>query len=187
MSNEKSPFLNRIANRFPNLNEKQLEFFAQMEQELVQKDIEWESHYNDHDFYINAIKKREKALRRIPKEIWENPDFCLKAVKAWGASFDYIPEKLLTPELCLAAAAEDGESLYYISEKLYTEELCLAAVRQNGLALYYVPPLRMTKKIMQEALRQNSNALQYLNEDWREDGKEFLKKKNEKRENCNEK
>jgi hypothetical protein len=169
-----SPYLTHIAEKLPNLNEKQLQFFARIELERAQKQLEWNSHYNDHDYYVQAIKEREKNLRRIPREMWKNSDFCLKAVKAQGASLEYVTEKLLTPELILAAVTEDGTSLEYVPKTLLTEDIILAAVRQNGLAVYHVPVFSMTKKIMQEALQQNSNAINCLPEDWKEDGVEYL-------------
>jgi hypothetical protein len=42
----------RVANRFPNINEKQLQYFVRMEQELARKELVWDSHYN---FMLYAI------------------------------------------------------------------------------------------------------------------------------------
>ena len=67
-------------------------------------------------------------------EDWNDPKYCLEAVKRDGYSLAYVKEQ--TPEICLEAVKENGYSLKFVKEQ--TPEICLVAVKENGHALTYV-------------------------------------------------
>jgi hypothetical protein len=134
--------------------------------------------YNDSEECLRRImNERNIVLRYLPDWMWEDADFRLQAVKAWGETLDYIPQELVTGELCIAAVTEDGTSLEFVPQKLHSEQLFITAVRQNGAAICFVPLLQMTRAIMREALLQTPNAVYSMHEDWRDDAKEFLKER----------
>src|SRR5574344_1958171 len=68
------------------------------------------------------------------KKDWNNPKYCLEAVKQNGYALEYVKEQ--TPEICLEAVKQNGYALQYVKEQ--TQELCLEAVKEDGLALRWV-------------------------------------------------
>ena len=88
-------------------------------------------------------------------ELWNNPVFCLNAVKQNGLLLRFITNQ--TEEICLAAINKHEFALEFCLEQ--TEKICLAAVNKNGCALQFV---RMQNpKICLIAVRQNLYALKY--------------------------
>ncbi len=90
-----------------------------------------------HDDYYNT--NMVDVIYILPvkyHELWDDAEFCLKAVKY------------------------DGMLLQFVTHQ--TEEICLAAVEQNGLALEFVK--RQTEEICREALISEEGAYLYLNE-----------------------
>ena len=65
---------------------------------------------------------------------WNDPKYCLEAVKRHGLSLNYVINQ--TPEICLEAVKQYGLALEYVKEQ--TSDICLEAVKQHGLALEYV-------------------------------------------------
>ena len=65
---------------------------------------------------------------------WNDPKYCLKAVKIDGLALRCVINQ--THEICLEAVKQDGYSLKFVKEQ--TPESCLEAIKQNGLALRFV-------------------------------------------------
>jgi len=89
---------------------------------------------------------------------WEDPEFCLAAVRQSGKALYYIVKQ--TRELCLEAIKKNAYALKYVKHQ--TEELCLAAVRRDGFALQYVH--NQTPEICLAAVQQYSSALSFVHE-----------------------
>src|SRR5574344_635628 len=90
------------------------------------------------------------------KKDWNNPKYCLEAVKQNGYVLEYVKEQ--TPEICLEAVKQNGHALEYVKEQ--TPEICLEAVKQNGYALEYVK--EQTHEICLEAIKDNGLALRWV-------------------------
>ena len=65
---------------------------------------------------------------------WNDPKYCLEAVKIDGLALAYVKEQ--TPEICLEAVKENGFALEYVKDQ--TPEICLEAVKQYGSAIKWV-------------------------------------------------
>ena len=65
---------------------------------------------------------------------WNDPKYCLEAVKQNGFTLEYVINQ--TPEICLVAVKQYGLALEYVKEQ--TQELCLEALKQDGHALEWV-------------------------------------------------
>ena len=69
------------------------------------------------------------------KKDWNDPKYCLEAVKQYGLALEYVKEQ--TSDICLEAVKQHGLALKYVKEQ--THEICLEAVkRHHGFALEYV-------------------------------------------------
>ena len=90
------------------------------------------------------------------KKDWNNPKYCLQAVKQYGLALEYVKEQ--TPEICLEAVKQNGYALRFVKEQ--TPEICLEAVQRNGLALQYVK--EQTHDICLEAVKEDGLALKYV-------------------------
>ena len=92
-------------------------------------------------------------------EDWNDPEYCLVAVKRDGLALEYVKEQ--THEICLQAVKRTGYALEYVKEQ--TSDICLEAVKQHGLALRFVK--EQTPDICLEAVkRQHGFALKYVKE-----------------------
>ncbi len=67
-------------------------------------------------------------------EEWYDKEYCLKAVKQYGYSLQYVKDQ--TAEICMEAVKQYGDSLQYVKDQ--TPAICLAAVKQNGDSLHFV-------------------------------------------------
>src|SRR5574344_1664027 len=68
------------------------------------------------------------------KKDWNNPKYCLEAVKQNGYALEYVKEQ--TPVICLESVRQNGYALEYVKEQ--THDICLEAIKDNGLALRWV-------------------------------------------------
>ena len=68
------------------------------------------------------------------KKDWNNPKYCLEAVKQNGYALEYVKEQ--TPEICLEAVKQNGLALEDVKEQ--TIDICLQAVKQKGRAIKFV-------------------------------------------------
>ena len=68
------------------------------------------------------------------KKDWNNPKYCLEAVKQNGYALEYVKEQ--TPEICLEAVKQNGLALEDVKEQ--TIDICLQAVKQKGRAFRFV-------------------------------------------------
>ena len=93
----------------------------------------------------------------VDLEEWEDPVFCLEAVKQDGYALKYVKQQ--TDKVCLESVKQNGLALQFVKEQ--TEELCLEAVRQNGHALQFVKA--QTAELCLEAVRRNGCFLKYVN------------------------
>ena len=87
---------------------------------------------------------------------WNDPKYCLEAVKRDGYFLAYVKEQ--TPEICLEAVKENGYSLKFVKEQ--THEICLEAVKQDGYSLKWVK--EQTPEICLEAVKQFGYALRFV-------------------------
>ena len=67
-------------------------------------------------------------------EDWNDPEYCLEAVKETGLALEYVKEQ--THEICLQAVKRDGYALRFVENQ--TPDICLEAVKRHGFALQYV-------------------------------------------------
>jgi hypothetical protein len=119
-------------------------------------------------FCLMEIMRTDRALKRVPRQFWENRAFCLEAVRIDSDSFDWVPESVMSEEFFLEVVMAEGRHLSHVPDKYKNEKIFLAAVRQNGLAIRCVPTMRLTSEIVREAIKQNPRALYMVDEAWRE-------------------
>ena len=89
---------------------------------------------------------------------WNDPEFCLVAVKRDGHALQFVNNQ--TQEICLAAVKQNGFALRFVINQ--TPEICLEAVKRNGCALEYVK--EQTSDICLEAVKRDGYALEYVKE-----------------------
>ena len=87
--------------------------------------------WNDPEYCLEAVKQNGYALQYVKEQ---TPEMCLEAVKEHGNALEYVKEQ--TPEICLAAVKIDGQALRFVKEQ--TSEMCLEAIKEIGFALDYV-------------------------------------------------
>ena len=87
---------------------------------------------------------------------WNDPQYCLVAVKRDGHTLEYVKER--THEICLEAVKRHGLALRFVKNQ--TSEICLQAVKQYGYALEYVK--EQTVDICLEAVKDNGFALRFV-------------------------
>ena len=89
-------------------------------------------------------------------EDWNDPQYCLVAVKRDGLALQWVKEQ--TPEICLEAVKQNVFALNYVINQ--TPEICLAAVKQYGFALQFVK--EQTQEMCLEAVKQNGFAIAFV-------------------------
>ena len=89
-------------------------------------------------------------------EDWNDPKYCLKAVKQDGCALEYVKEQ--TTEICLEAVKRDGHALNYVINQ--TPEICLEAVKEDGYALEHVKD--QTPEICLEAVKQYGSSIKWV-------------------------
>jgi hypothetical protein len=117
--------------------------------------------WNDPDFCLNAVRQCGSALEYVPDSLKTNK-LCKIAIRNGGYSLRYIPHELQTKELCLLAIKTNTGVLDYVREDLKTNELCLAAVKVSGWALNHVPDLLKTNQICLIAVKRHGFALEWV-------------------------
>ena len=111
--------------------------------------------WDNPEFCLKAVKQNGWALQHVKEQ---TPEVCLEAVKQSSRALQFVKEQ--TPELCLIAVKKDGCALGAVKEQTY--ELCLEAVKQNGWALKYVK--KQTPELCLIAVKENSRALEHIKE-----------------------
>ena len=89
-------------------------------------------------------------------EDWNDPKYCLVAVKRDGLALRFVKNQ--TPEMCLIAVKRNGHALRYVINQ--TLEICLAAVKENGHALRSVKD--QTPEICLEAVKEDGLAFKWV-------------------------
>ena len=87
---------------------------------------------------------------------WNDPKYCLEAVKRDGFTLEYVKEQ--THEICLEAVKQTVFALRFVIDQ--TPEICLAAVKQNGYALAFV--INQTSEMCLEAVKQKGRAFKFV-------------------------
>jgi hypothetical protein len=138
-----------------------------------------------HHYKANKIiVSNPRLIVDLPQ--WQDPEFCLNAVKQSGHSLVYIPDNLKTTEMYLTAVRKNGDALKHIKHENQTEELCsiavkqsfwafsdaadnvktyeicLYAVKKDGYSLAFVPAEHKTIEVCLAAFHQNCDAFRYI-------------------------
>ena len=92
------------------------------------------------------------------KKDWNDPKYCLEAVKQYGLALEYVKEQ--TSDICLEAVKQHGLALKYVKEQ--TPDICLEAVKRHGFALEYVK--EQTPEMCLQAVKRHGFALKYVKE-----------------------
>jgi hypothetical protein len=93
-------------------------------------------------------------------DVWNDPAYCMNAIKQSKCALKYIPIAKHTSDLYLLAVKKHWTALKYISPDRITFDMCVIASQQNGLALQYVPEIYKSNELCKIA-----DNLQFLNED----------------------
>ena len=109
-------------------------------------------HFNDKSKTSKVVI--EKIINVKDWEMWENEEFCLKAVKLYTKSLKFVKNQ--TDDIVLAAIKKNPNSLELVKNQ--NETICLQAVKRDGKALQYVKD--QTDEICLEALKNEGNALE---------------------------
>lgn len=97
--------------------------------------------------------------------IWNDNEFCCKAVKEYGWPLKFINIEFQTKELCETAINKyGGKLLEYICDKFHTEELYKLAVQKDGIALQFVKTPFKTQEICLMAVKEYWWAIRYVDE-----------------------
>ncbi len=87
--------------------------------------------WNDPEYCLMAVRKNPLYLEYVKEQTHE---MCLQAVKQFGLALEYVKEQ--TVDICLEAVKQDGHALEWVKNQ--TPEICLETVKQNGFALRWV-------------------------------------------------
>jgi len=108
------------------------------------------------------------SLDYASKEMKNNEEFVLAAVKACGGDLKFASEEMRNKEsVVLAAVQQDGCALEDASEEMQNKEsVVLAAVQQNGRALEYASEEMQNKEsVVLAAVQQDTDAFQHASEE----------------------
>ena len=116
--------------------------------------------WRDKDMTLLALQdlyfETEAYDKDIPDGLWDDPDFCLKAVALDGYCLKFMPESLKTYDVCLNAVQSRFISLQWVPSEIIDEALVLKAIEaSNGYnmsALSYVPQHLFTHKVCETAM-----------------------------------
>ena len=90
------------------------------------------------------------------KKDWNDPKYCLEAVKRDGLALEYVINQ--TPELCFETVKQDGYNIEHVINQ--THEICLESVKRDGLALKFVK--EQTSEMCLEAVKRDGYAIEYV-------------------------
>ena len=117
-----------------------------------------------------SVTNKLKIGRKLSnKEVFDNEDLQLKAVKKYGYYIQYIENP--SEEVQLEAVKQNGYSIRYIENP--SEKLQLEAVKENGWAIEYIK--NPSEELQLEAVKQNGSAIDYI-ENPSEEVKKLAKK-----------
>jgi hypothetical protein len=90
MDDEYEAALEKMEKRFERrgFNEKQKELFRQIMKFRAEL-------YSNPELCLERMKERKVILDYIPREWWQDLEFCREAVKAWDDALEYVPEVYL--------------------------------------------------------------------------------------------
>lgn len=134
-----------------------------------------ESHFEDADFVLKAIRYSDSILERVPN-LRDKRALVLEAVQINGMVIQNTPF-YDDEEIVLAAVNNNGHALEYASEKLRdNHNMVLAAVNNNGGALKFASKWwRDDYGIVSAAIKSNGWALGYASKRLRRDAALVLK------------
>ena len=89
-------------------------------------------------------------------EDWNDPEYCLEAVKQNGFALKWVKNQ--TPDICLEAVKQNGFALQFVNNQ--TQEICLAAVKRDVFALKFVK--EQTHEMCLEAVKQKGRAFRFV-------------------------
>jgi len=110
---------------------------------------------NDRDVILKAVKKNGYALKYASEDMQNDEDVVLAAVETTGCALHYASKDVPNyRDIVLAAVKQDGWALMLASEELRKDkEIVLAAVKQKGDALKYASKeLQKDKEVVLAAL-----------------------------------
>ncbi len=125
------------------------------EGESVYTDPEENYNFKAHRIIISNIR----PIKELPQ--WQDPEFCLNAVRSNIRSLQYVPQQ--TEELCLEAIERNGAGIYYIKPENQTEKICIAAVKSRAMTLLFIRPDLLTHEVLLTAVKKHNHGLSYVN------------------------
>lgn len=121
---------------------------------------------------IDVLKKNENAFETFSKELRNNKEVVLCAVKQRGVSLLFASNKLKNDkEVVLEAVNNDGISLAYASEALREDkEVVLAAIKANAIAIKYASEdFKKNKDIVREAIKSHPLSIFFVSSEFKDD------------------
>ncbi len=109
---------------------------------------------------LEEIKNRE----RIPRELRNDKEVVLEAVKQYGWALSYASKELRNDkEVVLEAVKKDGRALEYASKELQNDkEVVLEVVKKDGWTLEFTSKeLQNDLDVVLTAVKQNRSVIQY--------------------------
>lgn len=135
--------------------------------------IERQREDNGMQMSINVVKSDGLALRKACRQLSENKEFVLAAVKNNGQALEFAPSLQEDKEVVMAAVRNDGSAIQFACASLQKDkDLLLASVKNNIYALYTYRELQHDKDIFMAAVP-IGYSLQFASNALRND-KEFI-------------
>ena len=93
---------------------------------------------------------------------FQDKEFSLLAVKAWGSSLELVPHVQRTEGLCKFAVKQDAIAIQHVPTQILNESLCIIAVGLDPFAFKLIPADLQTTTVVKTALRKAGEVLRLV-------------------------